>query len=90
MQSTTRHGKMLKVHELTSTEPKKRRFNYDLGEAIKDSMRKTGGITNLRELSKSQARNDNNSLLGDARSTRSRGSAISNRSKVSTLKKSEL
>ena len=39
MQSTTptptRHGKMLKVHELTSTEPKKRRFNYDLGEVIK-------------------------------------------------------
>ena len=81
---------MLKVHELTSMEPKKRRFNYDLGEAIKDSMRKTGGVANLRELSKSQAKNDNNSLIGDARSTRSRGSAISSRSKANPLKKSEL
>lgn len=85
----------MKVGEVMTPKPRKRRFNYDLAEAIKDSkieMSKTmiGGHVNLRELSKSQARNDSNSLLGEARSTRSRGSAISYRSKNSTLNKTEL
>lgn len=53
MQSTTRHGKMLRVADTATKDPRRRRFNYDLDEAIKDSMRKPSGPAGLRELSKS-------------------------------------